>query len=94
MSIRWTTVAGEDLLAIVDFIERDDRAATEAMVQRIDDAVTGLVRHPGLGRLGRVPGTRERVVTGTPYLVAYRIQDGDIQVLRVLHGARKRPLRL
>ena len=94
MSIRWTTAAGEDLLAIVNFIEPDDTAAAEAMAQRIDDAATGFVRHPGLGRLGRVPGTRERVVTVTPYLVAYRIRDGDIQVLRVLHGARKWPLHL
>lgn len=93
MSIHWTTAAGEDLLAIVEFIERDDTAAAEAMAQRIDDAVTGLVRHPGMGRPGRVPGTRELVVTGTPYLVAYRIRNGDAQVLRVLHGARKWPPR-
>ena len=93
MSIRWTTAAGEDLLAIFEFIERDDTAAAEAIAQKID-AVTGLVRHPGLGRLGRVPGTRELVVTGTSYLVAYRIWDGDVQVLRVLHGARKWPPRL
>ena len=48
----------------------------------------------GNGRLGRVPGTRELVATGTPYLVAYRNRDGDIQVLRVLHGAREWPPRL
>jgi toxin ParE1/3/4 len=40
-----------------------------------------------------VTGTRELVVTGTPYIVPYRVQDGEIQILRVYHGARRWPER-
>jgi len=42
---------------------------------------------------GRVPGTRELVVTGTPYIVAYRVRDETVEILRVFHAARKWPER-
>ncbi|HET6521471.1 MAG TPA: type II toxin-antitoxin system RelE/ParE family toxin, partial [Geminicoccaceae bacterium] len=52
-----------------------------------------LAQHPESGRPGRVPGTRELVVSGTPYIVPYRVQGNTVQILRVLHGARKWPTR-
>ncbi len=48
-----------------------------------------LAEHPELGRVGRVGGTRELVVTGTPYLLVYRIRGDELQILRVLHGRRQ-----
>jgi toxin ParE1/3/4 len=46
---------------------------------------------PGLGRPGRVEGTRELVVANTPYLVSYRVRNNVVEILRVFHGARKWP---
>jgi plasmid stabilization system protein ParE len=46
---------------------------------------------PYAGRVGRVAGTREIIVPGTSYLVAYRVLDDMIHVLAVLHGARRWP---
>jgi plasmid stabilization system protein ParE len=46
---------------------------------------------PESGRLGRVPNTRELVVTGSPYFLPYRIVGETIQVLRVIDGARRWP---
>jgi toxin ParE1/3/4 len=43
-----------------------------------------------MGRPGRVQGTRERVITGTPYLVVYRVRH-EVEILRVLHGAMRWP---
>jgi toxin ParE1/3/4 len=56
-------------------------------------AETQLPRMPESGRLGRVPGTRELVVTGSPYFLPYRIVGDTIQILRVMHGARRWPTR-
>ena len=50
-----------------------------------------LATHPALGRPGRVPGTRELVVSGTPYLIPYRVHGKTVEILRVFHGARKSP---
>ena len=68
--------------------------AAGALMQQIDEAVGDLADFPRMGRPGRVAGTRERIVGGTAYVVAYRIRDDRVEVLRVLHGARKWPQRL
>jgi len=50
-----------------------------------------LATHREIGRPGRVRGTRELVVTGTPYIAAYRFVSDVLTVLRLLHGARQWP---
>jgi toxin ParE1/3/4 len=46
---------------------------------------------PNAGRIGRVANTREIVVPGTSYLVAYRIREDMIHVLAIMHAARQWP---
>lgn len=58
---------------------------------RIHEEAKLLSRFPRSGRVGRVPGTRERVVDKTPYILAYRIVTGRIRILRVYHSARTWP---
>jgi toxin ParE1/3/4 len=50
-----------------------------------------LADNPHMGRPGRVPGTRELVVTRTPYIVPYRVRGDTLEILRVYHGARRWP---
>jgi toxin ParE1/3/4 len=64
------------------------------VIRRIRGAVEQLAAMPGIGRPGRVPGTRELVVTGTPYIVPYRVRDDAVQIITVLHAAQKWPDRL
>jgi plasmid stabilization system protein ParE len=47
-----------------------------------------------MGRAGRVTGTRELVVAGTPYIVPYRVRVEAVEILRVFHAARKWPEKL
>ncbi|WP_425293535.1 type II toxin-antitoxin system RelE/ParE family toxin [Mesorhizobium prunaredense] len=50
-----------------------------------------LSANPFIGRVGEISGTRELVISGTPYVVAYRVKDTQIEVLFVQHGAREWP---
>jgi len=50
-----------------------------------------IAEHPFIGRPGRVPDTREIVITQTPFLAAYSVVEQQFIILRVLHGARKWP---
>jgi plasmid stabilization system protein ParE len=61
------------------------------MLERIFSTVELLERHPELGRRGRVSGTRELVLAPMPFLLAYRIRRESIEVVALLHGARKWP---
>ena len=79
---------------IRDWIAKDDPAAASRVVQRIRHAVHKLAEAPGIGRSGRVPGTRELVVSSTPYIVPYRVKNDVIEIITVLHGAQRWPDRL
>jgi toxin ParE1/3/4 len=91
LRIRWTGSALADLEAIGDFIALDNAVAAQRMVVGLVASVDALRDHPNLGRPGRLTGTRELVVSGTPYVVPYRVQGDDVQILAVFHGARRWP---
>jgi addiction module RelE/StbE family toxin len=92
MKITWTRRATRHLRAAYDYWARESStAAADTMLERIFSAVELLQRHPELGRRGRVPGTRELVLAPTPFLLAYRIRRGNVEVVALLHGARKWP---
>ena len=95
MRIRWTLLATQDLEALDDYISREDPVAAARTALRVLDAIERLVQHPGQGRPGRVPGTRELVIPTLPYIVAYRVDMAEtLVVLRVLHAAMKWPEKL
>ncbi len=91
MKLVWTRAAIRDLIAIRRYIGHDNPMAAQEEASLIVNAVNKLGKHPESGRIGRVPYTRELVVSGTPYLVPYRIRSKRIELLRVLHGRQEWP---
>jgi len=81
-----------ELEAIGDYIaERSPRAAAR-IVNEIDSKTERLLStNPFIGRPGEIKGTRELVITGTPYIIAYRVTDTQIDILFVQHGAKQWP---
>ena len=47
-----------------------------------------------IGRSGRVIGTRELVVSGTPYVIPYRVKEDRLEWIAVFHGKQRWPERL
>jgi toxin ParE1/3/4 len=91
VKVIWTRPALRALEAIGDYISARNPTAAERIVRRIRERVNELGAHPHLGRPGRIADTRELVVTGTPFIVPYRVRDERVEVLSVFHGARKLP---
>jgi toxin ParE1/3/4 len=89
--VSWLRRALKNLDEEAEYIARDDLVAAARMVERITSALDRLASHPALGRPGRGPGTRELVISGTPYIVPNRIQGNTVEVLRIFHVARKWP---
>jgi toxin ParE1/3/4 len=94
MKVVWFRRAIWDLESAKNYITQDNPVAAQQVVSRIKDAVSLLSEQPGIGRLGRVPNTKELVVDQTPFILPYRVRDKRIEILRVLHAARRWPKRL
>lgn len=82
-------LALNDLDEAGEFIAQDNSQAASRVLKRVWDAVQMLADHPHAGRAGRIPGTRELVIAGTPFIIPYRVVEGSVQILRVLHGTEK-----
>ena len=92
--IRWLRTALKNLDDEGADIAGDNPQAAVALVKHVLDMVDALAEHPAIGRPGRVPGTRELIITGTPYIIPYRVMGKAIEILRVFHGSRRWPSNL
>lgn len=90
--VDWLHLALRDMREIALHIARDSPEAAKAVVSRIWLEGRGLCLLADRGRPGRVPGTRELVLTDMPYFLAYRVKGKSVQILRVIHTSRQWPL--
>jgi toxin ParE1/3/4 len=90
--IEWTEQATRQLDQAHDYIALSNSAEVAARVtMQIVTSVEQLAAFPMSGRLGRVPGTRELVLSNTPFIAAYIIQKARIVILALYHGAQRWP---
>ena len=61
------------LQSAYEYIASDNPSAADRTLEKILDAAEMLERYPNMGRSGRVHGTRELVIPGTPYVLPYRV---------------------
>ena len=91
LPIVWTAPARAQLAELHEYIAESNASAADNQVAIIADSTNTLANFPEVGRLGRRRGTRELVITRTPYIVVYRIRESTVRILAVIHGARRWP---
>ena len=93
MNVHWTESALDDLQAIEAYIGRHSQQYAHALIERIFDRSGLLASHPRLGPI--VPEFDDetlRELFESPYRIIYRIvADQQIDVVAVVHGARRLP---
>ena len=94
MTIVWSPRAVRHLTDLRAYIARDNPEATARVAVTLLTSVERLAGMPSLGRPGRVSGTRELVVPGTPYVIPYRLRGERLEVIAVFHGRQRWPTRL
>lgn len=94
MKVIWSRKAIRHLIALREYIAKDSEQNAGLIARRILDTADLLIAHPQMGRTGRVVGTRELVVPGTPYVIPYRVRHEHLEILAVFHGRRERPAKL
>jgi toxin ParE1/3/4 len=90
MRLRYKARALRHIEAIHGYIAKHDPGAAARVVKRIEYSVSRLVSLPLSERPGVVAGTRILVVPGLPYVVVYRVGKEDVDIIAVLHSARRR----
>jgi toxin ParE1/3/4 len=94
MNAVWSPRAIHHLIAIRKYIEKDSERNAAVIARRILEAVDLLCTQPQMGRPGRLVGTRELVVSGTPYIIPYRVRRERLELLAVYDGRRQWPRKL
>ena len=90
--IVWTEQASQQLDQAYDYIALSNSLDVATRVaMRIINSVQQLASFPMSGGTGRLAGTRELVISGTPFIAAYTIEHDRIVVLALYHGAQKWP---
>jgi len=90
--IDWLPEAHRNRFEQLDYIAEDKPLAAIGQDEEIERQVAMLIEHPKMGRLGRVPGTRELIISSTPFVVVYRLDGANrIEILRLLHSSQQWP---
>lgn len=91
LPVVWLPKARDQRSRQLEFLLRHNPALGIEMGDAIAATISRLAADPDLSRIGRVAGTREYLVPGTPFLLVYRIEDDAIVILRLLHNRRRFP---
>lgn len=91
MEVIWLEGAFLESRRVREHIRQFNPLAAQKTVGRIEKAAEQLSRFPAVGRVGEVPGTRELVITVTPYFLVYRARGDRLEILRVFHSKQQWP---
>jgi toxin ParE1/3/4 len=86
MKVVWAETARREWTAQYRFYYSRNPDAARRMRQAVMDGARRLRDLPRLGRLGRVEGTRELVIAGTPFLLVYDEHPARVEILHVYDG--------
>lgn len=92
MKVHWTSNALRHLLDIFEYIAADSDIYAQRMVDRLTRRSEQIGQFPLSGRAVPefdFPDIRE-VIEG-PYRIVYRVLSEQVDVLAVIHGARRMP---
>ena len=88
MKVVLTARAKDDLLRIADYIARDNSARALSFVRELRDAALGLDEMHGVYPIiPRYARQRLRRRVQGNYLIFFRVDERQVVVVRILHGA-------
>lgn len=91
MWVAWLPRAVKTRDAQLDYIAKRNPIAAISQGDEIARQVAQLAEQPEIGRPGRVVGTRELVISKTPFIVVYRVTINRVELMRVVHTSQQYP---
>jgi toxin ParE1/3/4 len=88
----WSPTAERDLVEIWSYLDRHaSRNVADSQIRKIEARCAKLGMNPLIGRMRSDLLPELRQVLVNPYIVFYRLNKSDIEILHVLHGRRDLP---
>jgi len=91
MKLRWTPRAVADLEEISDYPVAASPQAWEHLLLRLERLSESILDFPLMGKSGLVPGTREFIVSGTPYILVFQVKDDAVVIVSVRDARMRLP---
>ncbi|HEY2136825.1 MAG TPA: type II toxin-antitoxin system RelE/ParE family toxin [Xanthobacteraceae bacterium] len=92
MKVRFSKLALAELDAILADIHAHNPNAAARLNERVRRVVERIAQFPaGARETEQRPGVRRVPLVRYPYVIHYAVIDGDVMILRVIHGARRDP---
>jgi hypothetical protein len=91
MQIKWLRQALRNLEQAHKYITKDNPTAAQELILKIQNAANQLENYPLIGKSGRVEGTRELIISNSPYIIIYRVKEESIEILRIFHTSKRYP---
>jgi plasmid stabilization system protein ParE len=79
------------LEGILNYLREHHPSLAQSTIRRIYGAARSLKQFSNRGRIGRLEGTRELIMTPLPYIIVYAVQPQIVQILRIIHAAENWP---
>lgn len=84
-----SSVAEVDMVAVWEYVARDNLSAADRLIDRFTAAFERIAQFPEAGERYQHPTGEFRIGIVSPYLIFYKIVGDEVDIVRVLHSARK-----
>jgi addiction module RelE/StbE family toxin len=91
MQVKWLRRALRNLEQARNYVFQDNPTAAQELILKIQNAANQLQNYPFMGKNGRVEGTKELIISNSPYILIYRVKEESVEVLRILHTSKRYP---
>ncbi len=89
-SVRFLSIAEEDLLEIIDYLAAQHPSAAIAVLDHLERQFKELTRNPWLGRVPADTNLARldyRVLVVSDYLIFYKVRGKTVTIYRIMHGS-------
>ncbi len=81
----------QTLSEVLEYYESQQKGLGGRFMSYYDAQIERIRDMPKIGRVGRAFGTRELVMQDFPFLIVYRVRKEYLEIINLIHQAKKYP---
>jgi len=85
----WTKRALTNLNAELEYYGQINPKLAKDLAEVVKNSIEKLMFMPGVGRAGKLLGSKEFILDKYPFIIAYRVRENILEILAFIHQRRK-----